>query len=168
MTGTCEHPKTELRGTLSLSGPHQPVLKNPLKVTILRSPGVKFPPNLAWTKMVLPHISQMFKKARGRGKFFRWTYQELPIIRKCKEGRQAAWLPPSLLQEESRKSEIDRPIAVWGIQSQLQCVEHIHVFFFLTHLFVLFAWAQTAFNSVPEKKATSPVTTCRKAPVFVW
>lgn len=64
--------------------------------------------------MVLPHISQMFKKARGRGKFFRWTYQELPIIRKCKEGRQAAWLPPSLLQEESRKSEIDRPTAVCG------------------------------------------------------
>lgn len=72
----------------------------------------------------------MFKKAWGRGKFFCWTYQELPIIRKCKEGRQAAWLPPSLLQKESRKSEIYRPIAVWGIQSQLQCVEHIHVFFF--------------------------------------
>lgn len=47
VTGNGEHPETELGGTLSLSGPHQQVLKkNPLKVTVLRSPGVKFPCNL--------------------------------------------------------------------------------------------------------------------------
>lgn len=94
-------------------------------------------------------------------KFFCWELIATQPLRKSNEGCQNASLLPSPMQREIRMEDV---------QSKLQCIIYIciyvcvsYIWFLKPHYFVLFAWAQIAFNLMPEKKTTFPVMTCWKA-----